>query len=149
MRFTTWNGNIVLFLLGLDPAGPKFQAVLAKERIRLDDADFLDFIHGDTDTYGGNFQGHANFYPNGGKKQPGCGTLLAALGLLFIFVKPFQLFAISVASFEPVTQSAADIGKLHNGTPNQSCILGDSSAAGALTMIPTQITCVAVRIAVI
>ncbi|CAG7785473.1 unnamed protein product [Allacma fusca] len=69
------TGQKVGRITGLDPAGPKFHLALPHERIRLDDADFLDFIHGDTDTYGGNFLGHVNFYPNGGRRQPGCLTI--------------------------------------------------------------------------
>ncbi|CAG7832152.1 unnamed protein product [Allacma fusca] len=78
-RINSLTGHKIGRITGLDPAGPGFHTILANDRIRLNDANFMDFIHGDTDTFGGNFQGHANFYPNGGKKQPGCRSFLGVL----------------------------------------------------------------------
>ena len=90
--------QFILWLLGLDPAGPLFDSV----RTSLDksDAKFVDVIHSDgaevlagaLDTFsklGKEFgklrtistmdslgtlkqQGHVDFYPNGGLHQPGC-----------------------------------------------------------------------------
>lgn len=69
---------------GLDPAGPNFQDTVPKVRLDADDADFVDVIHTD----GAMFlaikgfgtmksMGDVDFYPNGGKRQPGCqGTWL-------------------------------------------------------------------------
>ncbi|XP_064606968.1 pancreatic triacylglycerol lipase-like [Liolophura sinensis] len=63
---------------GLDPAGPAFEKF--KEPVRLDrgDAKFVDVIHTDGDKLikGGagtlKPMGDADFYPNGGRNQPGC-----------------------------------------------------------------------------
>ncbi|XP_068632675.1 lipase member H-like [Battus philenor] len=63
-------------ITGLDPARPLFEFPLLPKDFRLEksDARFVDIIH----TCGGYFgykysQGHADFYPNGGKcGQPGC-----------------------------------------------------------------------------
>lgn len=80
-QMSGWIGERVPGLgriTGLDPAGPWFQK--AENSVRLDptDADFVDVIH----TNGGSNVveglgldepiGHLDFYPNGGKDQPGC-----------------------------------------------------------------------------
>ncbi|XP_042223406.1 pancreatic lipase-related protein 3-like [Homarus americanus] len=74
--------NLVAFTLpmitGLDPAGPEFYEKTASERLDPSDAKFVQIIH----TNGGTILqscvglkdsvGHVDFYPNGGKHQPGC-----------------------------------------------------------------------------
>ncbi|XP_033638971.1 lipase member I-like [Asterias rubens] len=60
---------------GLDPAGPNFS--LNDPLCRLDptDAIFVDVIHSDAELVGAGIVqavGHVDFYPNGGKEQPGC-----------------------------------------------------------------------------
>ena len=63
-------------ILGLDPAGPLFNK--AKEEYRLDknDATFVDVIHTDAGFAGTTLNlGDADFYPNGGREQPGCSYL--------------------------------------------------------------------------
>ncbi|GFT07446.1 pancreatic triacylglycerol lipase [Nephila pilipes] len=65
-------------ITGLDPAEPYFQYTLEDVRLDPGDANFVDVIHTD----GGSFItgglgmiqdcGHVDFYPNGGKRQPGC-----------------------------------------------------------------------------
>ncbi|RVE44814.1 hypothetical protein evm_010527 [Chilo suppressalis] len=65
-------------ITGLDPAQPCFNAADKDERLDQTHADFVDVIH----TNGRLLQkvgfglpeptGHADFYPNGGMKQPGC-----------------------------------------------------------------------------
>ncbi|XP_042903594.1 pancreatic triacylglycerol lipase isoform X2 [Parasteatoda tepidariorum] len=62
----------------LDPAGPRFYSAPLEERLDPGDAKFVDAIH--TDSGSGLFEGlgmraqvgHVDFYPNGGKDQPGC-----------------------------------------------------------------------------
>uniref|UniRef100_A0A8D2PZ14 Triacylglycerol lipase n=1 Tax=Zosterops lateralis melanops TaxID=1220523 RepID=A0A8D2PZ14_ZOSLA len=60
-------------ITGLDPAGPLFQYTPAMVRLDPSDAKFVDIIH----THAGILQtcGHLDFYPNGGKKMPGCNQL--------------------------------------------------------------------------
>ena len=63
---------------GLDAAGPLFEKTSKEVRIDKSDADFVDLIH----TNGGDeldgmcgihaAVGHADFYANGGGRQPGC-----------------------------------------------------------------------------
>ncbi|XP_044606094.2 lipase member I [Equus asinus] len=60
-------------ITGLDPAGPKFSGKPSSGRLDYTDAKFVDVIHSDTDGLGIKEPlGHIDFYPNGGKKQPGC-----------------------------------------------------------------------------
>ena len=58
----------------LDPAGPLFSANDESDRASPDDCDYVEVIH----TNGGMLGftapiGNGDFYPNGGKSQPGCG----------------------------------------------------------------------------
>lgn len=66
---------------GLDPARPGFDFDDPAARLDSSDAMFVDVIH--TDVRNGPIDsslglqrscGHVDFYPNGGKQQPGCGT---------------------------------------------------------------------------
>ncbi|XP_065602205.1 pancreatic lipase-related protein 2-like [Cyrtonyx montezumae] len=69
-------------ITGLDPAGPLFQYTPPTVRLDPSDAKFVDIIH----THAGHLFfdfapgilqtcGHLDFYPNGGKKMPGCRQL--------------------------------------------------------------------------
>ena len=66
---------------GLDPAEPLFQGMPAEVRLDHSDALFVDVIHTDSKAFmkGGlgleQPIGHVDFYPNGGKVQPGCSFL--------------------------------------------------------------------------
>ena len=82
--FTDLTNNKIGKITGLDPAGPGFEIEDMPDRDRhlihlyKTDATFVDVIH----TTGGPLTemglgmtssvGHADFYPNGGVKQPGC-----------------------------------------------------------------------------
>ncbi|XP_040836353.1 lipase member I [Ochotona curzoniae] len=60
-------------ITGLDPAGPKFSGKPPYTRLHHTDAKFVDVIHSDANGLGiGEPLGHVDFYPNGGRKQPGC-----------------------------------------------------------------------------
>ncbi|GFS11190.1 pancreatic lipase-related protein [Elysia marginata] len=72
------NSNIGR-ITGLDPAGPWFDTFGVGARLDPSDAKYVDVIHsnGDFLNFYGGFGllkqcGHVDFYPNGGKKQPGC-----------------------------------------------------------------------------
>ncbi|ESO97125.1 hypothetical protein LOTGIDRAFT_226820 [Lottia gigantea] len=65
-------------ITGLDPAGLCFEKFDIKTRLDPSDASYVDVIHTDAETL---FQlafgmakaiGHTDYYPNGGKNQPGC-----------------------------------------------------------------------------
>lgn len=76
---SAFNNNIGK-VHGLDPAGPMFERTTSEVRIDKGDARFVDVMH----TNGGNEDvgflgmnaavGHADFFPNGGHDQAGCGT---------------------------------------------------------------------------
>lgn len=65
---------VIFFVTGLDPAGPYFTNVDAAVRLDPSDAEYVDVIHTDAGRFGTSRKvGHIDFYPNGGKHQPGCG----------------------------------------------------------------------------
>ncbi|XP_036600050.1 lipase member I [Trichosurus vulpecula] len=60
-------------ITGLDPAGPFFSGKPPHKRLDYTDAQFVDVIHSDSNALGIKQPlGHIDFYPNGGKTQPGC-----------------------------------------------------------------------------
>ncbi|XP_065307720.1 phospholipase A1-like isoform X1 [Dermacentor albipictus] len=74
------TGKVVGRITGLDPAGPLFESYGV--HLTKDDAVFVDVLHtsigsGWTDIVQGRLGmstscGHVDFYPNGGREQPGC-----------------------------------------------------------------------------
>ncbi|XP_025109853.1 inactive pancreatic lipase-related protein 1-like isoform X2 [Pomacea canaliculata] len=77
---------------GMDPAGPLFESVDPQVRLDPTDALFVDCIHSDglplTDLGFGTMSAwcHADFYPNGGRFQPGCPPVVRrTLGDLLTF----------------------------------------------------------------
>ncbi|KAJ6645742.1 Lipase member H [Pseudolycoriella hygida] len=61
-------------VVGLDPAGPLFSLDQPTERMHHTDADYVESIITDAGRLGFEHPiGHANFYPNWGTQQPGCG----------------------------------------------------------------------------
>ena len=70
--------TIIVSITGLDLAGPLFERTTKDVRIDKSDCSYVDIIH----TNGGNEDdgflginaavGHADYYPNGGHKQPKC-----------------------------------------------------------------------------
>jgi len=62
------------FIIGLDPAGPLFFENEPEKRLSKDNAEHVQIIHTDAGVQGMQDPiGHSDFYPNSGKKQPGCG----------------------------------------------------------------------------
>ncbi|EDW03347.1 GH11187, partial [Drosophila grimshawi] len=63
-------------ITGLDPAKPIFLKSKWSDRLHAISADFVDVIHTDVFLYGLMLpMGHADFYPNLGIVQPGCGPI--------------------------------------------------------------------------
>uniref|UniRef100_A0A182PNY9 Lipase domain-containing protein n=1 Tax=Anopheles epiroticus TaxID=199890 RepID=A0A182PNY9_9DIPT len=65
------------YIVGLDPASPLFRLKKPDERLSSDDAEYVEIIHTNGKALGffSNI-GQADFYPNGGVRQPGCGFSL-------------------------------------------------------------------------
>lgn len=77
-------------MTGLDPAAPLFENYGGSVHLSKEDADFVDVVHtnGDLLIYGGvgmsTSVGDVDFFPNGGKRQPGCkSTIGGALKDMF------------------------------------------------------------------
>lgn len=61
-------------IVGLDPAGPLFSSHRIEERLDPTDANFVHVIHTNAGLLGyKHVCGHADYFPNGGSSQPGCG----------------------------------------------------------------------------
>lgn len=72
------TGGLVDNIIGLDPAGPFFTQRNIDNRLDPTDARYVQVIHTNDGVLGfGIIMGHADYYPNGGKTQPGCGIDLA------------------------------------------------------------------------
>ncbi|XP_060593386.1 inactive pancreatic lipase-related protein 1-like isoform X2 [Ruditapes philippinarum] len=115
-------------ITGLDPAGPAFEYWPEITRLDKNDAVFVDVIHTDGDLVGGigmmRAVGHIDFYPNGGKVQPGCtqgevdiievlngdiGQLLNLLDLLLCsHRRSYYYFIESINSLCPFTSYPCD-----------------------------------------
>ena len=62
---------------GLDPASVLFTRDNPELRLNPTDAHFVDVIHTETEVLGVPTEiGHVDFYPNGGRNQPGCNQSL-------------------------------------------------------------------------
>ncbi|XP_044944090.1 lipase member I isoform X1 [Mustela putorius furo] len=87
-------------ITGLDPAGPKFSGKSPKDRLAYTDAKFVDVIHSDTNGLGIKEPvGHIDFYPNGGKTQPGCPTSILS-GVQYIKCDHQRAVYLFMASLE-------------------------------------------------
>ncbi|XP_077295951.1 pancreatic lipase-related protein 2-like [Arctopsyche grandis] len=109
------------YITAFDPAFPLWGS--GSQRIRPSDANYVEIIHSN----GGNLGleepvGHNDFYPNGGKSQPGCGALDVGCS----HGRSYQFFAYSLNNqgfmanqCRSVTEinnnSCANLSKLHMG----------------------------------
>lgn len=80
--FTGMEIRNISRITGLDPASPLFEGYPPRVRLDPSDADFVDVIHSNGDSFirGGLGSyapmGHVDFYPNGGRVQVGCNSVL-------------------------------------------------------------------------
>ncbi|XP_072023689.1 pancreatic lipase-related protein 2-like [Amphiura filiformis] len=64
---------------GLDPAKPNFEGQPIDCKLDKSDAHFVDVIHTDMDIAGvAESIGHIDFFPNGGRMQPGCNSAICS-----------------------------------------------------------------------
>lgn len=83
-------------IVGLDPASPLFTIKNRKNRLDIDDAEYVEIVHTATTFLGFHVNiGTADFYPNYGKYQPGCG--LDIIGIC-AHSRAYEYFAESVNS---------------------------------------------------
>ncbi|XP_052897772.1 phospholipase A1-like [Anopheles moucheti] len=62
------------YIVGLDPASPLFRLKKPDDRLSADDAQYVEIIHTNGKALGFFTNiGQADYYPNGGVRQPGCG----------------------------------------------------------------------------
>ncbi|CAH0722830.1 unnamed protein product, partial [Brenthis ino] len=95
--YVSYHIGRVARITGLDPAQPCFRTSNRVERLDETDADFVDVIH----TNGRLLQkigfglpdpiGHADFYPNGGMKQPGCANKTNSIWARLLPISPSKL----------------------------------------------------------
>lgn len=80
-------------IVGLDPALPCFGHRHRDERLQQSDAEHVTVIHTNGGVFGVNTPlGHADYYPNFGKDQPGCGrTLIGGEFIICYFAFVFML----------------------------------------------------------
>ena len=83
VRIIEIDANEFWWHAGLDPAYPLFSIDNTDTRLDTTDAEFVDVIHtnsGYITDIGLSFPfaiGHADFFPNGGSSQAGCGILIS------------------------------------------------------------------------
>ncbi|XP_053680254.1 phospholipase A1-like [Anopheles nili] len=96
-------------ILGLDPAGPLFSSANPGTRLASTDAEYVEVIHTNGGTLGMYDPiGTADFYPNGGKHQPGC--LPWIFGMSCSHGRAWELYAES--AYTPVGFKAALCGSV-------------------------------------
>jgi len=94
------NGDKIARITGLDPALPGFGTIPDDSRIDPTDAEFVDIIHTASGTiFEGELgflepRGHADFYPNKGRNQPGCVEIVGECS----HSRCYQYYAESVQS---------------------------------------------------
>ncbi|CAH1787740.1 unnamed protein product [Owenia fusiformis] len=99
---------------GMDPAGPKFEGNNVEFRLDPSDAKFVDIIHTDTDIFGYLKQlGHVDFYPNGGRDQPGCFLIVCdhsvAIKLYLESIDQTCIFYSTQCSYSKINEKDGDI----------------------------------------
>ncbi|KAF7279115.1 hypothetical protein GWI33_007628 [Rhynchophorus ferrugineus] len=112
-------------IVALDPAGPLMSSDVY---VKSSDADYVQSIHTNGGTLGTlKAVGHSDFYPNGGSKQPGCGT--DAVGGC-AHNRAWEYFAESLGNNEFVAQKCES----YEGFEQRSCN-GEKKLMGGLTKL--------------
>ncbi|XP_025832219.1 pancreatic triacylglycerol lipase-like [Agrilus planipennis] len=121
-------------IVGMDPAGPMYFNIISNNRLDPSDAKFVHVIH----TCGGRLGyqdslGTADYRPNGGRSQPGCGADIAGT---CAHSRAYQFFAESVKSggFTATSCNSSNNYNSGNCASNGQSKLGglniDTSASG-------------------
>ncbi|XP_017778216.1 PREDICTED: pancreatic lipase-related protein 2-like [Nicrophorus vespilloides] len=120
---------------GLDPAGPEFEGMNAKDRLAVGDANFVDVTHTDGGIFG--FRdpiGTVDFMPNGGvRPQPGCtitsyDNQLSLTQILFCsHIHSYLFFIESINDDNQIAYKCDTYRNYENGycTMNEQTIYGE------------------------
>ncbi|XP_022170469.1 pancreatic lipase-related protein 2-like [Myzus persicae] len=83
-------------ITGLDPAKPQYENKGPNDRLYITDAHFVDIMHTNSAKNGFTKSiGHIDFFPNGGQRQPGCGSSDRATGSCS-HIKAYHYYAHSI-----------------------------------------------------
>ncbi|XP_053684193.1 lipase member H-A-like [Sabethes cyaneus] len=112
----------VAFIIGLDPASPLFRYKKYMERLSANDAQYVEVIHTNGKILGF-FKniGNADFYPNGGITQPGCGWSLTCH-----HERSVHYFKESLREKNYLAKRCADVENL-----SSQCSLGRAALGGS------------------
>jgi len=111
-------------IVGLDPAGPLFTVKNTDNRLDPTDAKFVQIIHTNDGLLGFKGRlGHADYYPNGGKSQPGCGVDLVGT---CAHSRAYAYYAESLTSNKFVGKKCGSYKDFSRG----NCDQGESSSMG-------------------
>nr|XP_022902538.1 phospholipase A1-like [Onthophagus taurus] len=127
------NG-LVKSIVGLDPAGPLYTVSKIDDRIDPSDGEFVHVIHTNSGWLGfSSSLGHADYYPNGGKTQPGCGLDLVGI---CSHARAYEFYAESIykSAFHSRLCGSMDDFEQHMCNSNHKSLMGhlhvDKSASG-------------------
>ncbi|XP_068929161.1 lipase member I-like [Petaurus breviceps papuanus] len=110
-------------ITGLDPAGPFFSGKPPHKRLDHTDARFVDVIHSDSNALGIKQPlGHIDFYPNGGKTQPGCPKSIFS-GVSFIKCDHQRAVHLFMTSLETKCDLTAYPCSTHKDYRNGKCTI--------------------------
>lgn len=118
-------------IVGLDPASPLFSLEEKERRLDKGDARYVEIIHSNAGLLGmAQPLGHASFYPNGGRKQPGCGWDLVSkcshTRAYFYYAESIfnlnRFYAWQCESFEDILN-----GECHINNATQTVTMGGES----------------------
>lgn len=122
----TKTGSKIHLIVGLDAAKPLFSPDKPEERLDPTDAQFVHVVHTNTAFLGYKEPlGHADYYPNGGKKQAGCG--LDLLGICS-HGRSYEYFAESIKLSKFISYKCESYYNFEGGL----CTAADESLLGQL-----------------
>lgn len=112
-------------IVGLDPAGPLFTVKNTDNRLDPTDARFVSIIHTNGGKLGfGVSMGHVDYWPNGGKSQPGCNSDLTGS---CSHSRAYAFYAESLRKFSEFTAIKCSS---YSNFVNGACLDGELSFMG-------------------
>lgn len=111
------NGQVE-YIIGLDPAGPLYSSSQIDKCLNKNDALFVQVIHTNAGVLGYNGDlGTVDFYPNGGKRQNGCGLdLLGGCA----HARSFEYLAESITGSQFQAVQCSSYTQYQNGACNSN-----------------------------